>query len=295
MRRNISNKILPYAYITPPIILLLVVLGIPLINLIWYSFSKVSFVGEFQSWVGIENYRYLLSNQFFQTILRTIIWVIFAMSGMFIFGTIIALCLNKPIPGRGLLRAAVIVPWVIPHVFSATMWTWVLNSNNGIINNILLALNIIDSPIGFLSFNTAMASVIWIRIWKGTPFIIMSVLSSLQSIPSEVEEAANLDGACGIKYFWYILLPHLKPVMIMCGIILLAWSITTFDIIYVTTGGGPLRATEIVSISIFNEAFVRMNLGRASAIAIFTMAIISVAAVFLMRKNMKGDHSNESL
>lgn len=287
-RRAGLSSAAPYAYIAPSVLIILVILGIPLLNLIWYSFAKVSIVGQLQKWVGLSNYGYLFSKQFAQTLGRTGIWVVFGMAGMFVIGMILSLCLNKPMPGRGFLRAAVIVPWVIPHVFSATMWMWVFDSQNGLLNNILKALGLIDQSIGFFSVGTAMATVIWIRIWKGTPFIIMSMLSAMQAIPSELEEAAQLDGATGAKYFWKVMLPLLKPVLLMSGIILLAWSITTFDIIYVTTAGGPLGATEIISISIFNEAFVKHNLGRSSAIAIFTMIVVSFAGYFLMRKNMKG-------
>ena len=113
----------------------------------------------------------------------------------------------------------------------------------------------------------------------------MSLLSALQTIPYEVEEAAKLDGAIGWRHFCYITMPLLKPVMIMSGTILMAWSFTIFDLVYVITGGGPLNVTELLSITIYKKAFINGDMGGAAAIAIFTMAFVSIIAFFLMKKN----------
>ena len=204
-------------------------------------------------------------------------------------GTTLALALNKPIPGRGIFRTIVIIPWVIPHVFAGTMWSWVLNSTNGIVNTVLLDLGLVSTPVSFLGADLALATVIFIRIWKGVPFLVMSLLSALQTIPSEVEEAAKLDGALGWKYFAYITLPLLKPVMVMSGTILMAWSFTIFDLVYVITAGGPLNVTELLSITIYKKAFINGDMGGAAAIAIFTMLFVSIIAFFLMKHNAKED------
>lgn len=211
--------------------------------------------------------------------------MIFGILGIFIIGTALALALNKKIPGRSFFRTIIIIPWVIPHVFAGTMWSWVLNSSNGIVNNILLELGVIEQPISFLGADLALATVIFIRIWKGVPFLVMSLLSALQTIPYEVEEAAKLDGAIGWRHFCYITMPLLKPVMIMSGTILMAWSFTIFDLVYVITGGGPLNVTELLSITIYKKAFINGDMGGAAAIAIFTMAFVSIIAFFLMKKN----------
>lgn len=281
---------LPYIYLTPAMLVIFFIFALPLANLLWYSFAKVNLIGKFQSWVGFKNYKYIATTEFLQTLGRTAIWVVLGIAGIFIVGTILALCLNKPIPGRGFMRVIVIIPWVIPHVFAGTMWSWVLNSSNGIINTILLRLNLISQPVSFLGVDLALFTIIFIRIWKGVPFLVMSLLSALQTIPAEVEDAAKLDGALGLKYFIHITLPLLKPVMVMSGTILMAWSITIFDLIYVITGGGPLNVTELLSITIYKKAFINSDLGGASAIAVFTMVFVSVIAFFLMRWNTKEEN-----
>lgn len=283
------NK-LPYIYLIPAVVIIVAIFAIPLFNLLWYSFAKVDLIGNFRGWVGLKNYEYLLTPEFGKTLVRTLIWVVCGIAGIFLVGTTLALALNKPIPGRGFFRTVVIIPWVIPHVFAGTMWSWVLNSSNGIVNTILLSLGIINQPISFLGADLALATVIFIRIWKGVPFLVMSLLSALQTIPSEVEEAARLDGALGLKYFWHITLPLLKPVMIMSGTILMAWSFTIFDLVYVITGGGPLNVTELLSITIYKKAFINSDLGGAAAIAIFTMIFVSIIAFFLMRHNAKEEN-----
>lgn len=289
MKEKKKRNALPYIYLTPAIIIILVIFAIPLFNLLWYSFAKVDLIGKFNGWVWLKNYKYLFTPEFTKTLLKTLIWVVCGIAGIFVVGTTLALALNKPIPGRGLFRTIVIIPWVIPHVFAGTMWSWVLNSSNGIINTILLNLGLVSYPVSFLGQDLALFTVIFIRIWKGVPFLVMSLLSALQTIPSEVEEAAKLDGALGIRYFRHIILPLLKPVMIMSGTILMAWSFTIFDLVYVITGGGPLNATELLSITIYKKAFINADLGGAAALAIFTMLFVSIIAFFLMRHNAKGE------
>lgn len=289
MNLRTKKKLQPYVYIAPALIIIIIVLGIPLLNLVWYSFAKVNLVGKLQEWVGLKNYKYMLTPEFLATLGRTAVWVVAGVSGIYLFGITISLCLNKPMPGCGFLRAAVIVPWVIPHVFVGTMWMWVFNSQSGIVNTILISLGLIDSPISFLSESLALATVIWVRIWKGVPFMVMSLISAMQAIPAEVEEAAQIDGAVGRKYLFKILLPLLSPVLIMSGTILTAWSITIFDIVYVITAGGPAKATELLSITIYKKAFIESNLGGASSIAVVTMILVSIFGYFQMRGNMKGD------
>ena len=269
MKLKSKRKMMPYLFLIPALFVIITILGIPLINLICYSFAKVDLIGNFKGWAGLNNYKFLFTASFAQTLGRTAIWVIFGILGIFIIGTALALALNKKIPGRSFFRTIIIIPWVIPHVFAGTMWSWVLNSSNGIVNNILLELGLIEQPISFLGADLALATVIFIRIWKGVPFLVMSLLSALQTIP----------------YFCYITMPLLKPVMIMSGTILMAWSFTIFDLVYVITGGGPLNVTELLSITIYKKAFINGDMGGAAAIAIFTMAFVSIIAFFLMKKN----------
>lgn len=194
-----------------------------------------------------------------------------------------ALVLDKPIKGRGFFRSIIIIPWIIPHVFAGAMWGWVVNPQFGLLNQLLLKLNLITQPISFLSPKLALFTVIIVRIWQGTPFVIMAMLAALQTIPKEVEEAASLDGAAGFTKFRYITLPHIAPVLSVVTLILSAWTLQIFDVIYVMTGGGPVRATRTVAIEIFMKAFAERDLGSASVVAIFTMMLIIMLSIFQIR------------
>lgn len=211
------------------------------------------------------------------------IWFVGSITGMIICGIIMALVLDKPIKGRGFFRSIIIIPWIIPHVFAGAMWGWVVNPQFGLLNQLLLKLNLITQPISFLSPKLALFTVIIVRIWQGTPFVIMAMLAALQTIPKEVEEAASLDGAAGFTKFRYITLPHIAPVLSVVTLILSAWTLQIFDVIYVMTGGGPVRATRTVAIEIFMKAFAERDLGSASVVAIFTMMLIIMLSIFQIR------------
>lgn len=273
----------PYKYLTPAVIFLGIVFGIPLINTAVYAFADVSIMEGIQKWVGFKNFTFLTDPGFWATIKRTLIWVVCGVTGIFIYAMAVSLALNKPIPGRGFFRIVVIIPWLIPHAFAGTIWTWMLNSNSGFVNMLLMKSGIIDEPVSFFGESLAMATVIFIRIWKGSPFLIMSLLSAFQTIPEEVEEAAKIDGAGKIRYFVNILIPMIKPVLVSSGIILTAWTITIFDIVYVLTGGGPSNATNILSIAIYKSAFIENKLGVASAMSFVTMLVLAVIGYFQMK------------
>lgn len=282
-KRSRLKNLQPYKYLAPAVIFLGIVFGIPLINTAVYAFADVSIMEGIQKWVGFKNFVFLTDPGFWATIKRTLIWVVFGVAGIFIYAMTVSLALNKPIPGRGFFRIVVIIPWLIPHAFAGTIWTWLLNSNSGFINTLLMKLGIIDEPISFFGESLAMATVIFIRIWKGSPFLIMSLLPAFQTIPEEVEEAAKIDGAGKIRYFINILIPMIKPVLVSGGIILTAWTITIFDIVYVLTGGGPSNATNILSITIYKSAFIENKLGVASAMSLATMLVLAVIGYFQMR------------
>jgi multiple sugar transport system permease protein len=288
MKNKSAIKIEPYIFIIPTIVIFLLVLLIPMINLFIFSLGDSNIIQGYTRWNNFENFKYLLDPKFFRTLLVTILWLIGSVIGMMIFGMLVSLALNKPIKGRGFFRAMIIIPWIIPHAFAASMWGWVLNPQFGLLNQLLVQLNIVDSPVSFLSEKTALITVTMIRIWQGTPFIIMSLLAALQTIPVDVEEAALMDGTNGFQKFWYITLPHLKPILKSTGLIISAWTLQIFDTVYVLTGGGPAKATQIIAIEIYQKAFLESDLGAAAAIAIFTIIIIAVISLSQLQ-SVEGD------
>lgn len=279
----------PYLFLMPTIVFFAAFLFVPLADLVRYSFAKVDMVNGFEGWVGLANYKQLFTKDFLEILGRTMIWLMGSMIPMIVFGIALALLLHKPMPGIHLFRIVAIVPWLIPEAFSATMWLWVFNPQYGLVNNVLLKTGIIHQPIGFLTTSSAMLTVIVVRVWKGTPFIIMTALAALQTIPKDVEEAAALDGATRWRYFFHVVFPFLRPVLLVSALILSAWTLKIFDTIFVMTHGGPMRQTEIISIAIYDKAFVNSDLGEASVFAIVTLLLVLLLSMFTFNK--QGDES----
>lgn len=277
----------PYLFILPTVALFAIVLVVPLLNLMVYSVGDSNLYQGFTGWNNFKNYEYLASAKFLQTVGVTLVWLIGGVLGIVVCGVTVALALNKPIWGRNVFRALVIIPWVVPHAFAAAMWSWVLNPQFGMLNEVLLALHIITEPISFLSQETALATVIMVRIWQGAPFMIITLLAALQTIPNEIEEAADIDGANWWQRFRYITLPYLTPVLTVSMLIVGAWTLQVFDTVYVMTNGGPARSTQIVAVDIYSKVFVESDLGSGAAMALATLVVVAVMSWRALRKEQK--------
>ena len=269
-----ERKLEPYLYLAPTIVLFIFILAIPLYNLVKFSLGDSNIIQGYLGWNNFENFEYLTKSRFLDSVQVTLAYVFFGVLGVVFFGTVVSLALDKPIRGRGFFRAVAIIPWVVPQAFAATMWKWVVNSQFGFINQLLLSLNIIDKSIGFLSADTALATVIVVRIWQGTPFMIISLLAALQTIPEDIQEAASLDGASLVQRFRYITLPYIRPVLKTTTLIVTAWTMQLFDVVYIMTAGGPARKTQLVALEIYNQAFKNDDLGTACALSLAMLAVI---------------------
>lgn len=288
MNNNSKLKLEPYLFIFLAVILFVVFLLFPIIDLIRNSFSDASLARGITQFVGLENYKDVFNKEFLNSLIVTAYWLVGSIAGMAFFGFSIAYILNKPIPGRSLIRTLVIIPWIVPQALAGVMWYWVVQSHYGILNNILLKAHLIQEPINFLSDSTALTTVIVARIWQGTPFMILLLTAALSTIPKEVEEAAKLDGAKGLNFIRYIILPIIKPTFIMSVVILGAWTLRIFDLPFVMTGGGPSDSTNIISILMYTKAFIEQDLGMASVIGIFTIFIVLLISIPSIRER-KGD------
>lgn len=275
-----ERKLEPYLYLAPTIVLFVFILAIPLYNLVKFSLGDSNIIQGYLGWNNFENFEYLTKSRFLDSVQVTLAYVFFGVLGVVFFGTVVSLALDKPIRGRGFFRAVAIIPWVVPQAFAATMWKWVVNSQFGFINQLLLSLNIIDKSIGFLSADTALATVIVVRIWQGTPFMIISLLAALQTIPEDIQEAASLDGVSLVQRFRYITLPYIRPVLKTTTLIVTAWTMQLFDVVYIMTAGGPARKTQLVALEIYNQAFKNDDLGTACALSLAMLAVIFLLSLF---------------
>lgn len=278
----------PYLYLLPTILLFLFILAVPLFDLVKYSLGDSNIIQGYKGWNNFENFTYLTSSKFLKSVGVTLVYVFFGVIGVIGCGTAVSLALDKPIRGRGLFRAIAIIPWVVPQAFAASMWSWVVNAQFGFINQLLMSMGFIESNISFLSESTAIVTVIVVRIWQGTPFVVISLLAALQTIPEDIQEAADLDGTTVFQKFRYITLPYIMPVLTTTTLIITAWTMQIFDSVYIMTAGGPARSTQLVALEIYAKAFQQDDLGTACAISLVVLVII----VLLSLRNIKKEGSD---
>ena len=238
-------------FLIPMLAALAIVAGWPLLRTIYFSFTNASLTNLYGAeWVGFKNYLnwtvlksgrviwsgLLADPTWWNAVWNTVRFSIVSVTLETIFGTIVALVLNAEFKGRGLVRAAILVPWAIPTIVSARMWSWMLNDQFGIINDVLLNIGLIDHKIAWTaSSDTAMLAVLIVDVWKTTPFMALLILAGLQMIPRDIYEAAAIDGVHPVKTFWKVTLPLVRPALMVAVIFRLLDAMRIFDLIYVLT------------------------------------------------------------
>jgi trehalose/maltose transport system permease protein len=288
-------------FLVPMLIALAIVAGWPLLRSIWFSFTDASLNNLYEAeWIGFGNYlrwqvlesgtvRYrglLVDPAWWNAVWNT---VRFAFTSVFfetIFGMIVALVLNAEFKGRGIVRAAILIPWAIPTIVSAKMWSWMLNDQFGILNDLGLRLGLLSQKVAWTaSADTAMAAVLVVDIWKTTPFMALLILAGLQMIPKDIYEAAEIDGVHPVKQFFKITLPLVRPALMVAIIFRLLDALRIFDLIYVLTPNSV--ATKTMSVLARENLFDFDNFAYGSAqstllfllIAILTMLYIWLGKV----------------
>jgi trehalose/maltose transport system permease protein len=292
-------------FLLPMIIALLVVAGWPLLRTIYFSFTNASlsdiggaeFIGfkNYLSWTTLKSGRVLYSGVLADPAWWNAVWntVRFAAISVIletILGMVVALVLNAEFKGRGLVRAAILVPWAIPTIVSAKMWSWMLNDQFGIINDLMLRLHLIDHKIAWTATaDTAMAAVLAVDIWKTTPFMALLILAGLQMIPKDIYEAAEIDGVHPIKQFFRITLPLVRPALMVAIIFRLLDALRIFDLIYVLTpNSAQTKTMSVVSRENLID-FDKFAYGSAQSTLLFLIiAAITVLYIWLGRVNLEG-------
>lgn len=196
-----------------------------------------------------------------------------------VLGVLFALALHRAVPGRGALRAVVVLPWALPTAVMALAWAWIFNDAFGVANDLLLRVGVLDAPVAWLAHpGTAMAALIVADVWKTTPFVALIALAGLVAIPDELHEAARVDGLSPAQIFRRITLPLLAPALVVAAVFRLVQAFGAFDLIYVMTGGGPGGSTETVSLYSYQNYFRYLDFGYGSTIALAgALAVAGIA------------------
>ena len=271
----------------PGILFLIIVTQVPFVVAIYFAFTNWNLLrpgsNKFLGWDRMwRNFSRILNNpDFYTVLLNTVILTISVVFLTFIFGMILALLLNRPFPGRALARTLLISPFLMMPVAAGILWkNLMLNPNIGVFTYILDLLNI---PFFYLPEVLPMFSIILIVTWQWTPFVMLILLSGLQSLPDSTLEAAKIDGAGGIGMFRYIMLPHLKRFIEIALLLETIFILNVFGIIFIVTTGGPSIRTTNLPYQIFLEAFSRWNVGRASAYGIFAVILANIVILLFLR------------
>lgn len=271
----------------PLLILLCFVYGYPLVKVCISAFMGFSGSAQGQ-FVGLQNFATIKSD-ISKTVTTTLIWTFGSVIPAMILGLAVALICSRSFKGKKAVVAINLLPYAIPLIIVASCWRFVYNSDFGIINVFLEKIGVIDEPITFLGYDTALVAVIVARIWRAMPFAFMNYYSALTTIPGELYEAACIDGADKRQRFWYITLPSLKNITGSTVIVLTVWTFLVFDIIFGMTGGGPVDATKTISMRIYQEMFSMKNLGTASAWSLIAIAVLTVITIIYWNTIYKED------
>lgn len=283
-----GDRALAYLTLAPSAFLLVLLAGVPMVTVFFMAMQDIDMGATSGPFIGVENFAWALTDPAFHSALvNTLVWVFGSVTLEMLLGLGLALLLNRSFRLRGLARAVILAPYLVPSVVAVLTWRYMLHDIVGIINAALVGIGLASGPLLWLnSTSLAMLSVIIVGVWKFFPFVVLALLGILQAIPQEQYEAARIDGAGEFQQFWRITLPHLLPVFLLTALLRTIWSFQKFDIIYLMTGGGPLDSTTTLPVLVYLKAFSDFELGRAAAVAILTCAILGLltAVYFVLIK-----------
>lgn len=285
LMKRLAHASEPYLYTAPALILIVAVMMVPLVLGISYAFRDIQLLNPFSGgFIGLDHFRALGEDQaFYRALKNTLWWTGASVFLQFIFGLILALLLDKPFYGRGIVQALVFLPWAVPTFLAGLNWAWLFNPVIGPLPHWLHALGILSEPNNILSDpQLAMWGPIIANVWWGIPFFAITLLAALQAIPRDLYEAAAIDGAGPAQRFWSITLPFLAPTIAITVLLRTVWISNFADLIIVMTNGGPADRTQIVASYIFTQAFKRLDFGYASAIALVLLVLLLAYSMLIV-------------
>lgn len=278
----------PLMLVAPALLLVAVINIYPFMSGLWYSVHGGSIVkiGEF---VGVENYgRLLQREEFWNAFWFSLVFGFFGVTGSYLLGLGLALLLNQEFPGRGFLRAAMLLPWIIAPVVSVVSWRWLISDQSAFVNRLLESLG--AEPVLFLAEPFwARVVVILLKIWRSYPFMFVSLLAVLQSIPKELVDSALIDGANSWQRFKFVTFPFIRMMSVIMMILMTIWCFNDFETIWLMTQGGPSRSTENLVVLAYKYFFIKNDIGAGAAIAVISLVIMMLLAFLMLRVNRKNE------
>jgi len=285
-------------FMLPAAAFLILFLAYPLFLGVWMSFTDER-IGRTGVFVGLENYQWLWDDSiFWLAVFNTLLYTIIASAIKFAVGLYLALLLNRNMPLKAFIRSIVLIPFIVPTVLSAIAFWWIYDSQFSIISWSLIKLGLIDHNINFLGdANWARGSVIFANIWRGVPFVAITLLAGLQTVSPSLYEAATLDGATNWQRFRFITYPLLTPIIAVVMTFSVLFTFTDFQLIWAMTRGGPVNATHLMATLSYQRAIIAGQLGEGAAISSamipFLLAAIMISWFGLQRRKWQQGESND--
>jgi multiple sugar transport system permease protein len=282
LERFQSNRhALGIAFMVPAALLLIGLLAYPLVLGTYLGFTDAK-VGRPGVWIGFENFTYLITDSVFMlSVLNTLFYTIVASIAKFFLGLWLAIILNRKLPFQSFFRAIVLLPWIVPTALSAIAFWWIYDTQFSVVSWLLVKMGIIDTYIDFLGDPwLARMSTIIANVWRGIPFVAISLLAGLQTISPSYYEASSIDGATPWQQFRHITMPLLTPIIAVVMTFSVLFTFTDFQLIYVLTRGGPLNATHLMATLAFQRAIPGGSLGEGAAIASMMVPLLLAAIMF---------------
>lgn len=294
VKKNIRKKSAAYlgvAFSLPALIYMMVLIGYPMLQNLVLSLKNVDVYTfarpEMQEFVGLQNYMELFrdaNSVLPKAIINTLIFTVGSIFFQFVIGFGLALLFNKKFPGCSFFRGVTMISWLLPVTVAGLLFKFMFQVNGGIVNQFLMSLNLIGSPVEWLlNGSTAMTAIITANIWIGIPFNMMLILTGLTTIPEEIYESAGLDGANKLQTLFGITIPMIKPAIMSVLTLGFVYTFKVFDLVWVMTKGGPVNATELVSTYAYRLSFEEFQFSRGAASANVLFLILLVVGMFYVK------------
>lgn len=294
-KKRLLDVIEPYLWLLPSMLLMAIFILIPIFEVFRISLSKVSKAGIIKGFVGLDNFRKVLSGSAFPMVLKnTLIWTIVVVGLSTLIGFILAIVLNNQFRGRKIARAIVVFPWATSLIIQAGVWKFIIDTDYGALNTLLMRLGIIDKAMNWTPTPGAyFAWECWVGIFVTVPFVMFCVLSGLQSIDNAYYEAATVDGATYWQRLFQITIPLVKPSLTVSTVLNIIYVFNSFPIIWTITKGDPANRTDTLVTYLYKLAFYNGKSGEAAAVSVVGFLILCACASVYMVVSLRKEGSDE--
>jgi len=279
---KLTNTLKAYGFLAPALLILALVTFFPVLQAIYLSFTSYDILNS-PRWVGGANFQRLWADPLFWKVLgNTLIYLVGVVPALVILPLILAVLLNRNLPGLGGFRVLYYIPVIIPMVVAGVTWKWVYGEN-GLLNGLLRTAQGVEAGIPWLTSEGSLFAVMLVTIWKGLGYYMVIYLAGLQGIPKQLYEAAALDGSDGWRKHWHITIPLMRPYILLVGVLSAISAMKVFEEIYVMTRGGPINSSKTIVYYLYEKAFTNLELGYASAVGVVLFGLLLVFSILNAR------------